>query len=133
MSWFRFASIYIALGSAAFFFLPHLSNKIFGIKYVVSLHAEDWTQLFGLAGFPWVFLLNAAHTSTNEEMKRTVARAHLIFTVTCALLMTYWQIIPDGRWNHLDIANIVILFIVSYGMFINSGLMRKEEAVTVPR
>ena len=88
MSWFRFASIYIALSSVAFFFLPHLSNEIFGIKYVASLHAEDWTQLFGLAGFAWAFLLNAAHASTNEEMKRTVARANLIFTLPCALLMT---------------------------------------------
>lgn len=127
MSWFRFASIYTTLGAAAFFFFPHLSNEIFGIKYVVSLHAEDWTQLFGLAGFPMAFLLNAAHASKNEDLKRTIARAELIFTFPCALLMTYWQIIPDGRWNHLDIANIVILYTVSYGMFLNSGLVIKKE------
>jgi hypothetical protein len=88
--------------------------------------------VLGLTGFPFAFLLNAAHASTNEEMKRTVARAELIFTVPCALLSIYWQIIPDGRWNRLDIVNIVILCILSYGMFLNSGLMRKEEVVKLP-
>jgi drug/metabolite transporter (DMT)-like permease len=132
MSWFRFASIYAALCGVAFFFFPRLSNEIFGINYVISLHGEDWLQLFGLTGFSFAYLLNAAHASTNEEMKRTVARAQLIFNVPCALIMTYWQIIPDERWNRLDIANIVILCILSYGMFLNSGLMRKGEAVKVP-
>ena len=128
MSWFRFASIFSVFAAVQYFFLPHLTNEIFGIKYVVSLHAEDWTQLFGLSLLPMAFLFNKAHASTNEEMKRNVARAALIFNLPCILLMTYWQVIPDGRWNHKDIATIVILCIFSYGMFLNSGLMKKDDA-----
>ena len=133
MSWFRLASIYSVLCGVSFFFFPRLTNEIYGINYVVSLHGEDWLQMFGLTMFAFAYYLNAAHASTNEEMKRTVARAQLILTVPIVLLMTYWQIIPDGRWNRLDIGNIVILCILSYGMFLYSGLIKKGEAVKVPR
>jgi hypothetical protein len=88
--------------------------------------------LFGLTGFSYAYLLNAAHSSTTEEMKRIVARTALIFYVPCVLVMIYWQIIPDGRWNRLDIGNIVILCILSYGMFLNSGFMGKGKAVKLP-
>ena len=47
-----------------------------------------------------------------------------MFTVSCALLMTYWQIIPDGRWNRLDIGNIFLLSVMSYGLYMESGLRR---------
>jgi len=79
MSWFRAASIYAVLCGVAFFFFPRLSNEIFGINYVVSLHGEDWLRgLLGLTGFSFAYLLNAAHSSTNEEMKRIVAHTVLI-------------------------------------------------------
>jgi drug/metabolite transporter (DMT)-like permease len=127
MSWFRFASIYAVLCGVAFFFFPRLSNEIFGINYAVSLHGEDWLRLLGLTGFSYAYLLDAAHSSTNEEIKRIAAKTALIFYVPCILIMIYWQIIPDGRWNRLDIGNIVILCILSYGMFLHSGLMKKKE------
>ncbi len=97
MSWFRFSAIISVACGAVFFFLPHLSNVLFGINYTNSPHAEDWTQLFGLSLVGLAFILNAAHSSTSAEMKRGVARGALLFTLPCAMIMTYWQIIPDGR------------------------------------
>ncbi len=122
MSWFRFCSIVCAVWSVAFFFLPGLSNDIFAIEDAVGLHAEDWTRLLGLSLFGLAFLLNTANASSNEELKRSIARGVLIFTLPCAAIMTYWQIIPDGRWNRLDIANIVLLCAISYGLLVNTGL-----------
>jgi hypothetical protein len=37
----------------------------------------------------------------------SAARSGLIFIVPCVLIMTYWQITSDGRWNRLNITNIV--------------------------
>ncbi|HAL48488.1 MAG: hypothetical protein FI707_12050 [SAR202 cluster bacterium] len=126
MSWFRFCSIICAVWGVAFFFLARLGNRIFAYDYVENLRAEDWTRLLGLSLFAVAFVLNAAHTSPNDELKRNVARGVLIFTLGCALLMTYWQVIPDGRWNRLDIANIVLLYLMSYGLFTKSGLLSRK-------
>lgn len=82
--------------------------------------------MLGLALFAVAFLLNAAHASPNDELKRTIARGVLILTLGNALVMTYWQIIPDGLWNRLDIINIVLLFLISYGLVIHSGLLPKR-------
>ncbi len=122
MSWFRFCSVIFAAWGVAFFFLPRFSNELFGVDYVVNLHAEDWTRLIGLTMFAMAFMLNAAHRTSNSEVRRIVARGVLMLALAIAIVMTYWQIIPDGQWNRLDIANIVILLVMSYGLFKQSGL-----------
>ena len=129
MSWFRVSAMIFAAWAAAFFFLPRFSNELFGNDYLVNGHAEDWTQLVGLALIPMVFMLNAAHGSSNLETKHIIARGALMFTVSCALLMTYWQIIPDGRWNRLDLLNIFLLAMMSYGLYMESGLWRRRRSV----
>ena len=129
-SWFRFGSVILAAWAAAFFFLPRFSNELFGVDYDVNRHAEDWTQLIGLASLALAFMLNAAHGSSNPEARRIIARGVLVFTVPCALVMTYWQIIPDGRWNRLDIANIVLLVVMSYGLFVQSDLWWRRRPVS---
>jgi hypothetical protein len=40
----------------------------------------------------------------------------LTLTVPSALLLTYWQLIPERRWIRLDIADIALLSFISYGM-----------------
>jgi hypothetical protein len=124
MSWFRFCAIIYVVWGVAFFFLPNLSNEIFGVDYVDNEHAEDWIQLVGLGLFGLAFLLNAAHRSSNAELRRAIARGGLIITVSYALMLTYWQLIPDGPWNRLDIVNAVLLYVLSYGLFMNSELTR---------
>jgi hypothetical protein len=127
LSWFRLLSIYSALCGTVFFLLPHRSNELFGINYITSLHAEDWTRLFGLSLFPLAYLLNAAHGSKSEELRRIVARGVLFFTVPCAAIMAYWQVIPDGRWNRLDIGNVVILGVLSSGLLAESAVGRRKR------
>ena len=129
MSWFRVSAMIFAMWSAAFFFLPRFSNELFGNDYLVNGHAEDWTQLVGLALIPMAFMLNAAHGSSNLETRRIIARGALVFTLSCALLMTYWQVIPDGRWNRLDIVNIFLLGMMSYGLYMESGLWGRRSPV----
>jgi hypothetical protein len=84
MSWFRITSIYTFICGVAFFFFPRLSNEIFGINYGVSLHGEDWLRLFGLTGFSFAYLSNAAHSSAEEQIKRIITCSLLIFYVPCA-------------------------------------------------
>ncbi|MDP6823904.1 MAG: hypothetical protein QF554_11515 [Dehalococcoidia bacterium] len=122
MSWFRVSAVILALWAVAFVFLPRFSNELFGNDYLVNGHAEDWTRLVGLALVPMAFMLNEAHGSSNPEARRLIARGALIFTVSCGLLMTYWQVIPDPRWNRLDIVNIVLLGVMSYGLYMESAL-----------
>lgn len=121
MSWYRASSLMCFLWSIAFTILPGLTNRLFGKDYLASPHAEDWTRLFGLSVFVIAFFLNEAHRSSVPELRRSVARGALLFFASCAALMTYWQLIPDGHWNRLDIANVLLLYIVSYGMFTKSG------------
>ena len=129
MSWFRFCSAIFAVWAVVFFFLPRFINELVGIDYVVSQHAEDWTRIFGVTALAFAVVLNEAHRSANAEVRRIVARGVLAFTLPCALLMTYWQIIPDGRWNRIDVANVAILFIMSYRLFVQSDLWRRRRPV----
>ena len=122
MSWFRFGSVIFAAWGVAFFFLPRFSNELSGVDYVVNLHAEDWTRLMGLTMFAMAFMLNATHGTSNPEARHIIARGVLMLSLALAIVITYWQIIPDGRWNRLGIANIAILLVVSYGIFAQSGL-----------
>ncbi len=69
----------------------------FRIGYEPSKHADDWTQLFGLCCIGFAVLLDQAHRSANDVVRRVVARGVLAFTVPCVLLMAYWQVIPDRR------------------------------------
>ncbi len=122
MSWFRVSSLIFAAWAVVFFFLPGFANELVGIDYVANEHAEDWTQIFGVAALALAVVLNEAHRSASAEVRRVVARGVLAFTLPCALLMTYWQIIPDGPWNRIDIANAVLLYAISYGMFLHADL-----------
>jgi predicted secreted protein len=131
MSWLRlFAIIFVAWG-VVFAALPRFANELAGIDYVVNPHAEDWTRIAGLLMFGPAFLLEAAHRSSNPELRRTIARGVLVFTLPCALLMTYWQLIPDGRWNRLDVINVVLLYVMSYALFVESELI--ERRLPLPR
>ncbi len=127
MSWFRFSAIVLAIWSVAFFALPNLSNEIFGVDYVKNEHAEDWTQLVGLALFAFAFLLEMAHRSSNQELRREIARGALVLTIPVALLLTYWQLLPDGPWNRLDAPNAAVLYLLSYGLFRQSGLRLRRS------
>jgi hypothetical protein len=121
MSWFRVSSIIFAGWAVVFFFFPRFTNEYAAVGYVNSGHAEDWTQIVGLFCLAFAVLLNEAHRSASEAVHRIVACGTLAFTLPCALLMTYWQIMPDGRWFRLDIANIAFLYMMSYGMFLHGG------------
>lgn len=119
MSWFRASSVIFAGWAVVFFFFPRFSNEFGGVGYVTSRHAEDWTQLVGLFCFGFAVLLNEAHRSGNVDVRRIVARGVFALTLPSAFLMTYWQIIPDGRWDRLDVANVALLYMISYGMILH--------------
>ncbi len=121
MSWFRSCSIVFAAWGVAFFILPRFSNELFGVDSTVNLYAEDWTRLIGPTMFGFAYVLDAAHRTSSAEARRIIARGVLLLTVAIAIVMTYWQIIPDGRWNRLDLLNIAILLMMAYGMFGKSG------------
>ena len=121
MSWFRASSVIFGWWGVVFFFLPRFTNELVGIGYVHSGHAEDWTQIVGLFCLAFAVVLHETHRNENVDVRRIVARGVLALTLPCALLMTYWQIIPDGRWSRLDIVTIALLCVISYGMFLHSG------------
>ncbi len=127
MSWFRICSLIFAVWAVVFFFFARFTNEVAGIGYATSKHAEDWTQIVGVFSLAFTVLLNEAHRSQNADGRRIVARGLLAFTLPCALLMTYWQIIPDRRWIRLDIANILLLYLMSYGLFLQSNLWRPQR------
>ena len=117
MRWFGVSSLIFAFWAVVFFGFPRFSNDFGGIGYVRSQHAEDWTQLIGLFSLGFAVLLNEARRSASVDVHRSVARGVLAVTLPCALVMTYWQLIPDRRWIRLDILNITLLYLISYGMF----------------
>ncbi|MBT5774154.1 MAG: hypothetical protein HOH95_07230 [Dehalococcoidia bacterium] len=123
MSWLRLCAIIFFAWGVAFAILPRFVNELVGVDYIVNLHAEDWERIAGLLMFAPAFLLEAAHRSSNAEVRRTIARGVLISTLGCALLMTYWQLIPDGRWNRIDVINVVLLYGISYVLFVESELV----------
>ncbi len=120
MSWFRLCSIIFAGWAVVFVIFPRFTNEFAGIGYSANKHAEDWTQLVGLLSFGFAVVLNEAHRTANVAARRVIARSVLACTLPCALLMTYWQIVPDRRWIRLDILNIVLLFTMSYGLLLMS-------------
>lgn len=126
MSWVRLSAIIFVAWGVLFAALPRFANELVGIDYVVNLHAEDWTRIAGLAMFAPAFLLEAAHRTANPEVRRTVARGVLMFTLPCAVLMTYWQLIPEGRWNRLDAINAVLLYGLSYVLFVEGELIARR-------
>ncbi len=126
MSWMRLSAIIFAAWGVAFAALPRVVNELVGVDYIVNLHAEDWERIAGLLMFAPAFLLEAAHRSSNAELRRTIARGVLIPTLSIAVLMTYWQVIPDGRWNRLDVINVVLLYGMSYVLFIESALIERR-------
>ena len=125
MSWFRLSSVIFAAWAMVFFFFPRFTNEFAGIGYLSSEHAEDWTQIVGVFSLAFAILLNEAHRSASDDVRRIVARGVLACTLPCALLMTYWQIIPDGRWFRLDVANVVLLYLISWGMFLHGGVWER--------
>lgn len=74
-------------------------------------------------------MLNEAHRIGEADLCRGVARGVLALTLPCALLMTYWQIIPDRRWIRLDIVNVVLFYLMSGAMYFSSGLRRPRRGV----
>ena len=133
MSWFRLCSVIFAVWAVVFFLFARFTNEVAGIGYVTSKHAEDWTQIVGLFSLAFAVVLNEAHRSASADVRRIVARGVLAFTLPCALLMTYWQIIPDRRWIRLDIANILLLYFMSYGSFLRSDLWRPRRPMSAKR
>jgi len=129
MSWFRLCSVIFAVYAVVFFFFPGFTNEFAGIGYVSSGHADDWTQIVGLFSLAFAVMLNEAHRSGEPDLRRGVARGVLALTLPCALLMTYWQIIPDRRWVRLDIVNVVLLYLMSVGMFLQSELRRPQRTM----
>lgn len=128
MSWLGFSSLVFASWAVVFFLFPRFANEFAGLGYVGSRHAEDWTQLVGLLSLGFAVLLHQAHRSTTREVRRVVALGLLFCTLPCALLMTYWQLIPDRRWIRLDILNIGVLYLMSFGALREAGLIPKSSA-----
>src|SRR4051812_40077230 len=122
MSWFRFSSLVFAAWGVVFTFFPRFANEFGGIGYSGSTHAEDWTQLVGLFSFAFAVLLDAAHRCPNADLRRAAARTALMLTIPSAALMTYWQLIPDRLWLRLDVADILLLMLMSLGLFKHSRL-----------
>ena len=133
MSWFRLSSLIFAFWAVVFVFFPRFTNESAGIGYGGSTHAEDWTQLVGLLSLGFAVLLNEAHRAASADVRRIAAISVLSATLPCAFLMTYWQLIPDRQWIRLDIMNILFLYLMSYGMFLQSGLWRPKSRASAGR
>jgi hypothetical protein len=126
MPWFRASSVIFGAWAVVFFFFPRYSNEFGGVGCITSKQAEDWTQIVGLFSVAFAVLPCQAHRSANHDVRRIVARGVLSLTAPCALLMSYWQLIPEPRWIRLDIANIARLCFVSIGMLWRGGLWRQR-------
>lgn len=113
MPWFRISAFLFACWGVLFAGFASLTNRLAGIDYQPSRHADDWTQLFGLCCLGFAVLLEQAHRSSSHEARRVAANGVLTFTVPCVFLMTYWQLIPDRRWTRFDLGNIGLLLIIS--------------------
>jgi hypothetical protein len=116
MSWFRFASIVFALWGIIFTFFPRFTNEFGGIGYTGSTHAEDWTQLVGLFSFAFAFLLETAHRSPHADLRLVAARSTLVLTIPSAALLIYWQLLPKRLWLRLDVVDILLLALMSFGL-----------------
>jgi len=117
MTWFRSSSLVFLFWAVVFGVFPRFANEFAGVGYDSSPHAEDWTRLVGLFALAFAVLLNEAHRSASGAVRRSIAVGVLVFTIPCAALMTYWQIVPDRHWFRLDILNILLLIVISYGLY----------------
>ena len=72
-------------------------------------------------------LNEAHHCAAGANVRRIIARGVLTLTFPCAVLMTYWQLIPDRRWIRFDIANIALLCLMSFGMFLHADVWKSER------
>jgi len=72
-------------------------------------------------------MLNEAHRIGEPALRRGVARGVLALTLPCALLMTYWQIIPDRRWVRLDIVSVMLFYFMSGRMWLQSELRKPQR------
>ena len=133
MPWFRINSFLFACWAVLFGGFPHWTNSLAAIGSEAGKHADDWTLLFGLACLGFAVLLDQAHRSANDVARRIVARGVVAFTLPCALIMSYWQIIPDRRWTRFDILNITFLFLISFVMFAASRVQKSETSEKQPQ
>jgi hypothetical protein len=136
MSWFLLSALVFGFWGVTFLFFPSFSNELGGIGFDGSQHAKDWTQLVGLFSFAFAYLLGAAHRSRVDDVRRVVARGTLAITLPSAALMTYWQLIPNRQWLRLDLVNIALLLLMSYGLYEQSNLSfrgRSPESARGPR
>jgi hypothetical protein len=127
MSWFLLSALVFGFWGVTFLFFPTLSNEFGGIGFNGSQHAKDWTQLVGLFSFASAYLLGATHRSQIDDLRRVVARGMLVVTLPSAGLMTYWQLIPDRQWLRLDLLNIALLLLMSYGLYTQSNLVLRRR------
>jgi hypothetical protein len=112
MPWFRICASLFLGWAVLFAGFPHVTNDLAAINYLPSRHADDWTRLVGLLCFGFAVLLYQAATAT--PITQVIAsRAVIAFTLPCAVLMAYWQLIPDRRWTRFDIGNIALLLIIT--------------------
>lgn len=135
MSQFRICALPFAGWGIVFVFFLRFTNEFAGVGYAGSPHAQDWTQIVGLFSFAFVVLLNEAHRTAAVAVRRAVARGIVVLTLPCAILMTYWQLVPERQWIRLDIVNVLILYAISYSMLLASDLppFRSRDAVgTLP-
>jgi hypothetical protein len=126
MSWFRFSSLVFAIWAVVFVLVPGFTNTFATVIHVTSPESEDWTRLAGLLSLGFAVLLFRAHDA-EPKAQRLVAQGVLAATLPCALLMTWWQIGASRRWIRLDLVNVMLLYLISYGMFeVNQTRARLE-------
>lgn len=129
----RLCAAVFAVWAVVFVFFPGWTNELAAVGDVPGKHAQDWTQLVGLLSLGFAILLNDVHRSGDFAARRLVARGMLAFALPCAVLMTYWQMMPDRRWFRLDIVNVVLLYAMSYAGFLMSRRPTTDNRTASPR
>ena len=113
MSPFRVGSILFAAWGLVFVARPYRANELAGLAYTTTGHTEDWTRIAGLFCLAFAALLESAHRSDGEALRRTTARVVLAFAVPCAVIMAWWQLVPDPRWSRWDLVNVGLLVLLA--------------------
>ena len=104
----------------------HATNRRADIGQIAFIQQNTLRHLFSLA---FAVMLHEAHRFGEPGLRRGVARGVHALTLPCALLMTYWQIIPDRRRVRLDIVNVVLFYLMSGAMFFQTELRRPQRAI----